>query len=691
MPLSPRWEGRGRDDPEVRILHRGRSVLLRIREAVSVLRGLYRGGFFLQGLLLSFLISFQLNVSDNTGRLVCGAVVYVDGVPAGMTDESGDVEIPDDADSIFIRALGYAPYSGSLYENKNIVLQTVPVPSGMIIPVTAVRPGMRVCLPSTTILSRDDMEEISSGGIRCISSKSSGIFIREYGGAMPVISFSIRGSTSEQIEYLVDGHSIESSMDGLPGLNLDTSVFGGLLISRGIGSGFSDGGGAGTVEFLSESERAPTRVSVRGDSKGGAGISGALTLGGLRTALSFRRLVGVAGTVGYDGTVLVSRNSEYCDFGFLGSVSQGETESPDMFYPTDGERSRVSLDTWFRGKIGRLTLSTGGRIGRLEYTESTPLQFDDTHNECGLDFSGEYAIDLSLIDFVIAAGSGLEVINSTSLGDRRRIFGDFSIKAGYSWLLSILAGVRYRMMGENDEVGVRLSVSVPIIDSVYVLHSSVSRGFRFPSMNELYWQEDAFAAGNPELETEVTLEAEIGIALPAWDVLKLSAAAFMAGTDEMIIWLPGDDGKWRPMNIGKAKRMGIEMDGWFKTGVVTLTGNLTLLSAIDDTPGETTEGFELPYMADVTYALTAECELPFDLIATVDYSQTGRRFTNRTETAWLQAYSIVGAQIEMPLSTLSENLSAEVSINNIFDMEYEESNGFSGKSRTIGFAFYWNE
>ncbi|MBC8428929.1 MAG: hypothetical protein H8D05_01655, partial [FCB group bacterium] len=148
-----------------------------------------------------------MNVSDNTGRLVCGAVVYVDGVPAGMTDESGDVEIPDDADSIFIRALGYAPYSGSLYENKNIVLQTVPVPSGMIIPVTAVRPGMRVCLPSTTILSRDDMEEISSGGIRCISSKSSGIFIREYGGAMPVISFSIRGSTSEQIEYLVDGHS----------------------------------------------------------------------------------------------------------------------------------------------------------------------------------------------------------------------------------------------------------------------------------------------------------------------------------------------------------------------------------------------------------------------------------------------------------------------------------------------------
>lgn len=644
----------------------------------------------MQGLLLSLLVSFQLNVSDDTGRLVCGVVVYINGFPVGMTDESGIIEIPDDADSISIRTLGYAFYTGCLQGGDNIVLQTVPVPSGTIIPVTAARTRIRDYIPSTTVLSREDMEDIAAGSIRSIGSKSSGIFIREYGGAMPVISFSIRGSSSEQIEYLVDGHSIESSLDGLPGLNLDTSVFGGLSISRGIGSVFSGGGGAGTVEFISESRYAPARVSFRGDNQGGAGIAGAVSLGELRMALSIRRLRGMRGTTGYDGTALLTRSNGSCDFGFLGSISGGETESPDMFYPADGLRNRMSLDSWFSREFGRFTLSGGGRIGRLKYTETTPLQFNDIHNEGRLNLRGEYEIDISRVNLIVSAGSGLEIINSTSLSERKRIFGEFSLTAGYSDAVSILAGARYKIMGENDEIGGRLSVAVPVIDSILVIHGSISNGFRFPSMNELYWQEDAFAAGNPDLVTEVTVEGECGIALASWDILKLSAAAFTAGTEEMIIWLPGDDGKWRPMNIMKVSRVGIEMDGWLKAGVMTLSGNLTLLRAVDDTPGETTEGFELPYMADISYALTAETELPFDMVAAVDYSQTGRRFTNRTETTWLPAYHLFGAKLKIPLG-IFENSSLEVYINNIFGAEYEESNGYPGKPRTVGLMFYWKE
>jgi len=646
---------------------------------------------FLYALFLSTLVSLQLNVSDDTGHIVAGAAVYVDDYLIAVTDAAGVARIPDGTDFVTIRVLGYALYSDSIRDKDSIVLRTVPVPSGMVISVIGERSILRGCIPSTTVLSGDDMQEISSCGIRTISRKSSGILIREYGGAMPIISFSIRGSSSEQINYLVDGHSLESTMDGLPGLNLDPSVFSGLLISRGAGSGFAGGGGAGTVEFLSESVHTPARMSIRADNTGGAGISGAVTLGSLRTALSLRRLEGVSGSVGYDGTFLISGDGEDFDFGFLGNTSEGETESPDMFYPTDGIRRRISLDSWCSWKIGRLVLSGGNRIGRLEYTESTPLQFDDTHDECRLDFSGEYSFDTSRTDFEIAAETGFEIVSSTSLGERYRGFWDFSAKCGYSEVISIITGIRVKAAGQNHQIGGRLTASFPVLDSACIMHASISRGFRFPTMNELHWQEDVFAAGNPELETEVTGEGEIGIAFPSWDILKFSAAAFIAHTDEMIIWLPGDDGKWRPENIGKASRKGIEVDGWFSAEVFTLSGNLTLLSAVDDTPGETTEGCELPYMADVIWAVTAECKLPYEWTLTASVNETGRRFTNRSETKWLSAYRLFGAGIDMPLNSVLGNLSAGIFVDNILDTEYEESNGYSGKPRTIGLAFYWND
>jgi outer membrane receptor protein involved in Fe transport len=67
-------------------------------------------------------------------------------------------------------------------------------------------------------------------------------------------------------------------------------------------------------------------------------------------------------------------------------------------------------------------------------------------------------------------------------------------------------------------------------------------------MNELYWPEDNFAAGNPDLKSESNLTIETGLRYLSRYFLKLGCFGKIG--EKIIIWRPSDDGKWRPFNTG---------------------------------------------------------------------------------------------------------------------------------------------
>ena len=110
--------------------------------------------------------------------------------------------------------------------------------------------------------------------------------------------------------------------------------------------------------------------------------------------------------------------------------------------------------------------------------------------------------------------------------------------------------------------GLRLSAGLPVLDSLSVIHGSLSRGFRRPSMNDLYWPEDDFARGNPDLLPETSVEMEAGMSITGMRGFSLSLSVFQANTSDLIRWEPGQGGLWSPVNITEALRRGIETDAW---------------------------------------------------------------------------------------------------------------------------------
>ncbi len=641
-------------------------------------------------LLLISVSQADLIISDTSGRPVAGASICTDSTLIGITDAGGVVSLPDGTDSVEVRAIGYKTWEGALPFSGNIFLIPVPVPSGMVISVTASRGGFRDRFPATTVLNRDDMEYLGRSGLRSLGCRSGGIYVREYGGAMPVISISIRGSDAAHSEYYIDGHEISSSMDCLPGMTLDPVLFGGLEISRGGGSGFLKGGMAGTLNFIPESSGLPPRASLTAGDDKSISFSSGFTAGISRIALSIRRLAGISGSTAHDGALLINGNAHSFSYGFLAAISGGETESPDWTLPTDGIRKRYSLDGWGRWSPGRLRLSLGMRTGRHKYFSTVPSQVDDTHDEFSSDLTLGYNLPLLPFHLGLSAITSLDRVSSTSLGERNRLTGETALTAGYADRVSVSASASLNTVSsERTMYGAVLSVGVPVLDSLLLLHTSASTGFRRPSLNDLYWPEDNFALGNPDLLPETSLEFEGGISFNAIEWLSFSATGFIAETDDLIRWEPGESGKWSPVNIARVLRKGIETELWFSRRPIEITGTLTLLDVTDNFIESVNYGRTLPYTPDYTFGVQAGLEFPRWAHWSVSASGMGIRFKNYSETSWMPAYTIFSAGVDLHPEFMG-SFSVNTSVENFFNEEYQETSGYSGKPRTLYFGIKWN-
>lgn len=602
----------------------------------------------------------------------------------------GIVSLPYGTDSVEVRAIGYEKWEGMIPSSGRIFLMSVPVPSGMVILVTAIRGGFRDQFPATSVLNRNDMEYLGRSGLRSLGSRSGGIYVREYGGAMSVISISIRGSDAAHSEYYVDGHEISSSMDCLPGMTVNPVLFGGLEISRGGGSGFLKGGMAGTLNFVPESANLPPRASLNAGDDSSISISGGFSAGINRIALSIRRLAGISGSTAHDGALLIHGNAHPFNYGFLAAVSSGETESPDWTLPTDGTRKRYSLDGWGRWSPGRIRLSAGMRTGRHEYMSTTPSSVDDTHDELTGDLTAEYSVPLLPFHLGISASSSLDRVWSTSIGKRDRLTGETAVTAGYGDGLSLSASASVNAVSsETTMYGSVLSAGLPVLDSLVLLHATASTGFRRPSLNDLYWPEDNFARGNPDLLPEKSLEFESGISLSGLDRLKFSITGFIAETDDLIRWEPGEGGKWSPVNIARALRKGIEAEIWFSENAFEITAAFTLLEVTDNCSESVNYGRILPYTPDYTFGVQAGLEFPRWAHWSISANGMGVRFQNYSETSWMPAYTTFSAGVDL-LPEFMGNFSVNSSVENLFNDEYQETSGYSGKPRTMYFGIKWN-
>jgi iron complex outermembrane receptor protein len=89
--------------------------------------------------------------------------------------------------------------------------------------------------------------------------------------------------------------------------------------------------------------------------------------------------------------------------------------------------------------------------------------------------------------------------------------------------------------------------------SEYALNASISKNYRIPTFNDLYWP----GAENPNLKAESSLQYELSNEF-TFENLKLVFTGYYNDIDDLIRWLPYSGDLWRPVNTNSVASYGLE-------------------------------------------------------------------------------------------------------------------------------------
>jgi len=99
---------------------------------------------------------------------------------------------------------------------------------------------------------------------------------------------------------------------------------------------------------------------------------------------------------------------------------------------------------------------------------------------------------------------------------------------------------------------------------IYQLKVNASKNFRIPTFNDLFW----LGLGDEELQPETAQQYEFGNHFRFGNI-GFSATAFYNDIDQLIRWIPGADGIWRPENVLRVKTYGAEFSGNYQLDIGT--------------------------------------------------------------------------------------------------------------------------
>jgi outer membrane cobalamin receptor len=620
-------------------------------------------------LLYFILAAAGFFVQQTDGNPIPGAWVGRDGAWFGFTDNQGYYCFHGtEPDSLSVHATGFADWTGLKPRDGEIVkLHETVFSTGEYILVSASRGSLMKTIPSTALLTGDEITDLSTGGMTYLNGKVPGISVREYGGSMPVVSVSIRGADPSQVDHMIDGISIVSARDGVPTGIFDPAVFTSVEIARGGAvTGGSGTGSAGAINYLPPLSSQPLSFTISTLSSGGAYFSGKYK----GSAVSLRRNIGNEDTEGYSTTLLATGRYRDLRAGFLGAWASGDIEGPDWSPESDGHREQAQAEGWATLLYENFEMDISAGAGLMDYLQTEPFAVNDVHKDFTARTSLIYRGPVTLRGDLNSTW-----LNSTATDDHAMQFGTVHITKTHNFLFANL-GCRF---GSDESVHLSGRATAEQRLNRLTLHSSIFTDHRVPTVNDLYWPSDGYTSGNPDLKVERSTGTEMGIAW-ASDYLTGEICGFFTKADDLIIWLPDESGTWTPSNISSSFSKGVEFSGSFDTGCTAVSGTFTWNIATDETDNTPREGMLLPYRPEYTWGFSADIGIPLEIMLCMDVNGMGKRFTNRTQSEYLGEYWIADAVLKRQLSN---SIGIELGAGNILDTRYEETNGYAGRARTL--------
>lgn len=542
------------------------------------------------------------------------------------------------------------------------------------------------------VVTSKDMEFSGAKNIAEALTDITSVNIRDYGAAGSLKTIRMRGSTASQVLVSVDGRPINSPRDGetdLSSIPLDNIER--IEIVHGPASSLygsqAMGGAVNIITKRPPKKGQKTEVSTSfGTSRTytekllhGAKVDkfSYLLTGGFQSSEGFRdnsefNAKDINTKLEYE---LNGSNNLILNSGFYRSRvgTPGAISSPDI------DDKQVKLKNYFDfnwnfkpDNLTGITAKIYQNYDRLEFMENSAGSAKQVANSKSIHSTVARGLNLQfnrkLFD-VYQLVCGFNYVgnynDSTSSAKHRYI-----VRAGYlenQWdvlnNLTLNLGVR---VDDYSNFGTQVSPSFSYLyklNSGNKIHGLVSRSFRAPTFNDLYWPDDGTSKGNPDLSPEKGITAEIGLETEINKYLSTDVTYYRNDFNNLINW--ADNGtRQQPTNIKSAIIDGIE----FKNKIFLFTDfeidlGYTFLRAIDDKTDKYLT-YQPRNKADLCLKYKNINGFNFELKGQF----TDKRFDNSNNTVFVKRFFVFGLSLS---KKFNNGLTCFGSIDNLFARKYQ--------------------
>jgi outer membrane cobalamin receptor len=207
-----------------------------------------------------------------------------------------------------------------------------------------------------------------------------------------------------------------------------------------------------------------------------------------------------------------------------------------------------------------------------------------------------------------------------------------------------------------------------------------ARNFRYPTLNDLYWE----ISGNPDLSPETNYITEFGSTFNYLSRNKkffceASLSGYYSWIFDMIIWTPveGNSSLWRPENVSQVNARGIELSGnirWNLWGFdFGINANYTFCRSTNEkasTPDDQKVGKQLIYVPENNLNSTLSVE-KWKFYLKYNFLFVDKRYTSTDNQNYMPAYSLSNIILGKNIGLKDFILSLQIQINNLFNLDYQ--------------------
>lgn len=577
--------------------------------------------------------------------------------------------------------------------------------SGVCYPQDGVDLGQLVITPSRIeedaegayrplqVITSKDIQDSNAEDISDVLSGLPSVEISNYGGLGALKTIRMRGAVPSQVLILMDGRPLNSPRDG----EIDLSTIPLDNIER-----IEVVPGAGSSLYGSQAMGGTINIISKSPPKSGQETELSTRFGSFSTfieSLSHGARIGKFGYIisgGYDSSEGFRENSTFNSKDFNSKFDYKFSDANVLSVDCGFYKSRA-------GTPGPITLPDNDDI-QVQLKNYVDLNWDFKldektaffaklyNNYDRLEFSENSAG--SIYDIAFSKAVQTTKVKGLDLHFSKELFDFYQLVAGYNYVknlndstssakheYTVNAGYIENQFNISDKAKLAISARVddysnfgtsfnPSVNFLYSLwdnskiHLSAARSFRAPTFNDLYWPDEGWAKGNPNVKPEKGINYEIGFDTKINKYFSTGITYYRNDFSDLINWAPDINNVWQPQNVGRAVINGLQLvNKFYIIDNLEFGLNYTFLSARDK---KTNKYLIYQPKNKMDFSLAYKEFYGFDFGVTGQW--VGQCFNDAANTVKVKPYFLLNFNVS---KQINKNCNAFLSLSNLLNKEYQ--------------------